>query len=154
MKYLIAVLLSSQFLYAEEDLSKWSLQYFAKASNSLLVAADQVFDNKKILCGLKKKEVQKSARNLQFLIDVKISQLSKTEIKEIRKQTPLCSKDCSCDIFAYYLEQSKESLDKKLLAKMSPQAEKIDSQARVNCAKKFSEFCESKLLQKIRNDKI
>ena len=131
------------------DVSTWSLRYLARSSNSLLVASNQAFESKAVLSKMQKKNVSKASHNLKAIIDERISKLSKKEVKEIRTQAKKCASECSCDIFAYYLEKSSDAADKKLLAQITPSAEKMSSKSRLACAQKFKEFCSSNLLKTI-----
>ncbi len=144
--FLVSSIFSIQAL-AASDASRWSMRFLAKASNSILVASNQSLDQQKVICGISGKKVSTLSQNLKALVDEKISLLTSQQKNEIRSRALSCQDECTCDIYAYYFEQSADPKDKQALTNLSSAKESIKAEARLACAQKFMEFCHSQLLK-------
>lgn len=139
----------SQPALAGPEASTWSLKYLARASNSLLVASQQALDKQKPICGISDTRISSMSQSLKALVDSKIAGLNQKQKEAVRKQSTQCQSACTCDIFSYYFEQSSDPLDQKALADIRGKASSTTAEARMACAKKFPEFCQSLLLKTI-----
>jgi len=133
----------------EPEVSHWSLRYLARASNALLVASQQSLEHQKAICGISGSKISQLSQNLKALIDAKISSLNTAQKTAIRQQSATCFSECSCDIFAYSFEGSSSPEDQKALEQIRSSVDKINTDARLACAKNFPEFCSSHLLKSI-----
>jgi hypothetical protein len=144
--FLVSSMISIQ-AFAGLDASHWSMRFLARASNSILVASNQSLDQQKVLCGISGRQVSMLSQNLKALVDEKMSHLTTRQKKEIRQHALSCQKECTCDIYSYYFEQSSDPKDKQALTDLSPAKEKMTAETRLVCAQKFSEFCHSQLFK-------
>lgn len=145
----VAFIFFSVLAFASQDVSFWSFRYLARASNSLLVASQQSLNQQKVICGIKGEKVSVLSQSLKALVDEKISKLNENQKHAIRSQAGSCVSECSCDIYSYYLEQSQDPSDRAALALLANAHQKVNELDRMQCARKFSEFCTSQLLKTI-----
>lgn len=151
MKLLTAMIIMSITVVcsANPNAQPWSLLYLARASNSLLVANDQIADGKSAICRLSKTQASTATANLHVLIDEKIKTLQLPQHKKIEKQAVKCLQTCSCDIFSYYFDKSASIINNKIKSTVDELAKSTTPKIRAECAKNFQEFCSSELFKKL-----
>ncbi len=129
---------------------KWSLKYLARASNTLLVINDHILAKEKAICSLEKKQLRKVQQNLKIIIDEKIASLKPTQVQDIVQMSETCEQSCSCDIFSYYFEKGTEHQHKSYAVLAAHKAQATATEDRLQCAKKFKEFCKSDLMTALK----
>ena len=145
MKIFILFFILTLSIFAKAE----TLKNLAQASNAFLAISDLLLDEKtqasKLTCQLKIEKISPISQSLKALIDQKIRSLIEKDFQIIEQRLTSCKKDCTCDIYAYALENK----DPKISRNFSVLAETTTASERLKCYKKLNSFCESTIFKSI-----